>query len=98
MHSKPSCKQELSQEAPVLRPAPSGEMLSTRGDVVSQIWQEGDDFLLQDLGWGATGTWWVEAKEVAQILQCTGQPSQQRILESSVNSVEVGKPWPGDSV
>lgn len=71
---------------------------SLPGEMLSPKFGKTDDFLLQDLGWGATGTWWVEAKGVAQILQFTGQPSQQRIIESSVSSVEVGKAWPGDSV
>ena len=38
---------------------------------------------------GATGIWKVEAKDVANVLQCTGQPhpSQQRIIQPKMSIV-----------
>ena len=35
--------------------------------------QSGDIFMSQ-LGRAATGIWWVEARDVLNILPCTGQP------------------------
>lgn len=42
----------------------------------------------------ATDIQWVEARNTANLLQCTGQPHSKDDLASSITSAEVEKPWP----
>lgn len=42
----------------------------------------------------ATGLWWVEGRDVGNILQCTGQPpTKSHLVQMSLVQIEVGKPW-----
>lgn len=84
---KLSCNQGARQKAQVLKACPLQSLrqrFSVKSDFISQIWQEGDNFVFHDLGQGSTpGIGWVEAREAAQILH----PSQQRIIDFKMSTV-----------
>lgn len=73
LYPKPSCR----HWALLKRPKSERQRFSTKGDFVSQTWQEGDNFCFYDLGQeDAMALWWDKVREAAQTLQRKGQPSQ----------------------
>ena len=58
------------------------------------LWQCLEAFLVVKSWGGVSRVWWVETREAADILQCTGRPwPQQRIMQAGVSSAEAEKPW-----
>lgn len=55
------------------------------------VWRH---FSLSQLGVGATGVWWVEIRDAANIPQCPAQrPAMKNFLAQNVNCAEVEKFW-----
>lgn len=65
----------------------------TLGGMLSSSLPAAGTFLVSQLGWGCYGIWWVEARDLLNILQCVGQlPTTKNYLLQYVNSAEVESP------